>query len=160
MKDIVCLMHAKVIYLNIFCFSIGKEAPDANLSKHHQINLIQELNLHNFSYSGLSVDRKNSIESTIYLHGKRSARFVITRILINDFLLFLSTEDISRTVKLNSQVCKRATNLISRSNEVTFIASLKQITQNTGVIFSFADGIHRFATDLITLCEKRITDAF
>ena len=55
----------------------------------------------------------------------------------------MKIEDNYRSVRYPSYVYERAANLISGSNEFTFIASVKQNKQNTGTILSFTKGINR-----------------
>ncbi|KAJ6221167.1 hypothetical protein RDWZM_006979 [Blomia tropicalis] len=93
-----------------------------------QINLVHELNQQNLSSSGLSsildgvggVGGLHSFPNAIYFY-----------------------EDNSRNVQLNSVVCQKAVQLISRSNDVTFTATIRQAKGNTGALFAFTDGIHR-----------------
>ena len=94
-----------------------------------QIDLINELKIqqqhsNQRSYYGLLLDQQRNI-----LH-------------------LSSTEDdnidsINRQIRLNDNISRRAIEIISNSNDVTFLITLKQHRLNAGVIFAFTNGIHR-----------------
>nr|XP_027204344.1 protein kinase C-binding protein NELL2-like [Dermatophagoides pteronyssinus] len=93
-----------------------------------QIDLINELKIQQHSnqrsYYGLLLDQQRNI-----LH-------------------LSSTEDdnidsINRQIRLNDNISRRAIEIISNSNDVTFLITLKQHRHNAGVIFAFTNGIHR-----------------
>ncbi len=115
-----------------------------HLEPFHQIDLINELHLHNTSYSGLSFDQNfYYFNPTIFLFGKLNLNFLKNKKLQHIVKIFSLPEDNYRSIRYSDSVYQRASYLISRNNEFTFIATVKQIKQNTGTIISFTEGINR-----------------
>ncbi|RWS27877.1 protein kinase C-binding protein NELL2-like protein, partial [Leptotrombidium deliense] len=97
--------------------TIVLSTPDVWSQVFSEVDIIEGLNLHNSSYSGLSLvqDTHHSIP-TIHLSGN------------------------SRHVQLPQYTFEKATYLLSHSNDVTFMATVKQDPKNSGAIISFSEG--------------------
>ncbi|XP_074600122.1 protein kinase C-binding protein NELL2-like isoform X2 [Brevipalpus obovatus] len=98
---------------------------------HNQIDLIKKLQqTFNYSYQGLQF-----VTETLH-HGPTIDLTVFGFIMYSDCILTRAGD--SRLVKLPDQISRRAVQLLAQSEEITFLATIKQNVKNTGALISLS----------------------
>lgn len=96
-------------------------AAGLQIDSKHQLDLIDALRVYNNTYSGLSVvEGIHRLSPAVLLQGD------------------------SRHIELPAEMFHKALQILSQTNEFTFLATLKQEERNTGTIISFSQGADRF----------------
>lgn len=62
----------------------------------------------------------------------------------------------SRYLKFSKQIYRKAIDVITKSNDVTFLFTFKQVRFNAGVLFAFTNGTHRYVFIMFNLINWSI----
>ncbi|XP_023238627.1 protein kinase C-binding protein NELL2-like [Centruroides sculpturatus] len=119
-------MVLSVVYSTFFVLFI-KIATGIQIDGGYQVALIEALHVHNTSYRGLDL--------TDGYHGNNNSYRYSPAVLLRTDL---------RELRLPTETCKKALSILSRSNEFTLMATLRQVQRNAGTILAFSEGNSRF----------------
>lgn len=118
-------MALHVLYLTLFILVV-RIATSIQIERGYQVALIEALNVYNTSYRGLDL--------TDGYHGNNNYRYSPAVLLRGDL----------RELRLPVEISKKALSILSRSNEFTLMATLRQEQRNAGTILAFSEGNGRF----------------